>query len=99
MGEDKSRTWILTLENNRITLKHNHRHEDGSEDDITQQGGTSSNIGKSDLQSFPADPFTCDMIGYACTNLWWITLNETTFAYNLIRIGFDRKFTVFFDLT
>lgn len=99
VGEDKSRTWILTLENGRITLKHDHRHEDGSEDDITQYGGTSSNSGKSDLQMFPADPFTCNMIGYACTNLWWITLNETTFTYNLMRIGSDRKFTVSFDLT
>ena len=28
-GEDRSRTWVLTLDNDRIKLKHDHRHEDG----------------------------------------------------------------------
>src|SRR5690606_6495237 len=43
VGEDRSRTWVLTLQDDLITLKHDHRHEDGSEDDITQYGGTSTN--------------------------------------------------------
>lgn len=99
VGDDKSRTWVLTYENDRITLKHDHRHEDGSEDKITQYGGTSSNSGLANLQMFPADPFTCEMIDYACHNVWWITLDENSFAYNLRRIGSDRLFTVSFDLT
>jgi len=99
VGDDKSRTWILTLQNGIITLKHDHRHEDGSEDKITQYGGTNSNTGLANLQMFPSDPETCELIGYACTNLWWITVNETHFTYNLMRIGSDRKFSVSFDLT
>ncbi|MFN3755415.1 MAG: hypothetical protein ACK4RM_00525 [Flavobacterium sp.] len=99
VGEDKSRTWILTLKNGLITLKHDHRHEDGSEDNITQYGGTNTNSGLSNLQMFPADPQTCELIGYACANLWWITINETSFTYNLMRIGSERRFTVTFDLT
>lgn len=35
VGDDKSRTRVLTLENGKIKLKHDHRHEDGSEDKIT----------------------------------------------------------------
>src|SRR5690606_7903811 len=45
VGEDRSRTWVLTLADNLIKLKHDHRHEDGSEDDVTQYGGSSTNTG------------------------------------------------------
>jgi len=47
VGDDRSRTWILTYKNDLITLKHDHRHEDGTEDDINFYGGTASNTGKS----------------------------------------------------
>ncbi|HSP83001.1 MAG TPA: hypothetical protein VLN72_04665, partial [Gillisia sp.] len=100
VGEDKSRTWVLTFENDRIKLKHDHRHEDGSEDKITQYGGTSTNSGSPNLQFFPADAETAELIGYAATNVWWITLDENTFTYNLKRIGTENPaFNVIFDLT
>lgn len=99
VGEDKSRTWVLTYKNNRITLKHDHRHEDGSEDKVTQYGGTTPNSGLSGIQIFPADQQTCDLIAYASNNVWWITVDETSFTYNLRRIGSDRVFSVKFDLT
>ena len=99
VGEDKSRTWVLTMQDNRIQLKHDHRQEDGSEDDITQYGGTSTNTGLSHVQIFPADQETSELIPYASTNVWWITLDDTTFSYNLKRIGSDRLFSVEFDLT
>lgn len=99
VGDDKSRTWVLTLENNQITLKHDHRHEDGSEDEITQYGGTTTNTGLPSILMFPADQQTCDLIAYASYNIWWITLDEKAFTYNLRRIGSDRFFSVSFDLT
>lgn len=98
VGDDKSRTWVLTFDNDQIQLKHDHRHEDGSEDKITQYGGKSPNSGLPNIQFFPADQFTADLIGYASTNVWWITLDEKSFSYNLRRIGSDRVFTVTFDL-
>ncbi|WP_026839350.1 hypothetical protein [Gillisia sp. JM1] len=100
VGADKSRTWVLTLEGDRIKLKHDHRHEDGSEDAITQYGGISTNTGSDKLQFFPADQETRDLIGYAATNVWWITLDESIFSYNLKRIGTDNPaFNVYFDLS
>ena len=98
VGEDKSRTWVLTFDNDVITLKHDHRHQDGSEDKVTQYGGTASNSGLPNIQSFPADQFTADLIGYASNNVWWITLDENSFTYNLRRIGTERVFSVTFDL-
>ncbi len=100
VGDDKSRTWVLFKnEKNILKLKHDHRHEDGSEDKVTQYGGQATNVGFQNLQMFPADEETANRISYASTNLWWITLDDKTFTYNLRRIGSDRVFTVTFDLT
>lgn len=100
VGDDKSRTWVLTYENDQIKLKHDHRHEDGSEDKVTQYGGISPNAGLADIQFFPADVETANLIPYASTNIWWITLEQTTFSYNLKRLGSENpQFTVIFDLS
>lgn len=99
VGDDKSRTWILTMNEGIISLKHDHRHEDGTEDDVNFYGGIASNQGKAEIQFFPADVNTQQMIPGAATNVWWITLNDTTFTYNLKRLGTDRIFKVVMDLT
>lgn len=41
VGGDRSRTWVLTRTAGGIRLKHDHRHEDGTEDAVTQYGGDS----------------------------------------------------------
>lgn len=99
VGDDKSRTWVLTFEDDRITLKHDHRHKDGTEDEITMYGGTSTNVGKTDVQFFPADQHTQTILPAAATNVWWITMDQTSFTYNLRRLGTDRVFKVVMDLT
>lgn len=99
VGEDQSRTWVLTFKDDRVELKHDHRNQDGTDEEVTMYGGISPNTGHADLQFFPADQETCDMIDYACNNAWWMTIDETSFSYNLKRIGTDRQFTVVFDLT
>ena len=97
---ESSRTWVLFKnENSILRLKHDHRHEDGTEDQVTQYGGESPNVGLENLQMFPADSETAKRISYASTNVWWLTLAEKTFSYNLRRIGSDRVFTVEFDLS
>lgn len=99
VGDDKSRTWVFTYQNDRIQLKHDHRHEDGSPDKVTMYGGTTSNTGLPTIQFFPADQETSDLIGYASTNIWWVTLDKNSFTYNLRRIGTDRLFSIQFDLS
>lgn len=99
VGEDRSRTWVLTYNDGIITLKHDHRLEDGSEDEVTQYGGTASNGGFPHLQFFPADVETAQLIEYASGNIWWITLDEKGFSYNLRRLGANTTFSVEFDLT
>ena len=99
VGEDKSRTWILSKKNGKIELKHDHRHSDGSPKEITMYGGLSTNVGFDSLQVFPADQKTAELLPAAAGNIWWMTITDSTFSYNLRRMGSDRLFTVTFDLT
>lgn len=99
VGEDRSRTWVLTKLKDGITIKHDHRLESGVEDSVTQYGGKTSNTGNANMQFFPSDQQTCNLLPYACFNVWWITVDEKIFTYNLRRTGTDRIFTVTFDLT
>lgn len=98
VGNDRSRTWVLTKHDDRIQLKHDHRHEDGSEDEITQYGGMSSNSGLATLQTFPADQHTAELIPAAASNIWWIEVVEDQYyTYNLRRLGTDRFFSIRFN--
>ena len=100
VGENKSRTWVLRMNSDKIiSLKHDNRHEDGTEETLTQYGGVSTNTGLANLQMFPADEHTAKILPPASTNLWWFTIDDTSFTYNLRRIGSDRFFSVSFDLT
>jgi hypothetical protein len=99
VGDNRSRTWILKYKDGKIELKHDHRHEDGSMDKVTMYGGTSTNSGTPNMQVFPADQETVDIIAEAFSNAWWITVDGTAYTYNLRRLGSDRVFTVSFDLT
>ena len=42
VGDDHSRTWVLSRTAVGLRLKHDHRHADGTEDRVTQYGGDSS---------------------------------------------------------
>lgn len=99
VGDNRSRTWILKYKNGSIELKHDHRHEDGTNDKVTMYGGTSTNTGTPNMQVFPADQETVAVIPAAFSNAWWITVDSTAYTYNLRRLGTDRLFTVSFDLT
>ena len=100
VGEDRSRTWVLTRTENGLRLKHDHRHEDGSEDEITQYGGDTGSAGTAERQEFPADAHTASLIPAAATNVWTVeVVPGSVFAYALRREGTDRRFRVEFDLT
>lgn len=99
VGEDKSRTWVLTKTGERIQLKHDHRHKDGKPDEITIYGGMTANSGSVNRQIFPADEETVKMLPAAASNVWWIDVDKESFTYNLRRVGTDRFFSIKFDLT
>lgn len=99
VGENRSRTWVLTKQKDGIILKHDHRNEDSSPEELTMYGGKATNLGNSNMQFFPADQETSDMLPRATFNVWWMTVDEKSFSYNLHLINTDRVFTVVFNLT
>lgn len=100
VGDDRSRTWVLTREGERISLRHVHRHEDGSPDEVTMYGGVAANRGREDAQYFPADENTRQMIEAAFSNVWVIEIEPgERFVYGLWRLGTPRVFRIEFDLS
>lgn len=99
IADDRSRTWVFTQTPAGLRLKHDHRHEDGSEDEITQYGGETRDPGTTTTQRFHADAHTAELIPAASTNIWTVEITPgETFAYMLERVGTDRRFRVEFDL-
>jgi hypothetical protein len=97
VGENRSRTWVLTRTETGFRLKHDHRHEDGTEDSVTQYGGDTRQSRSSTTQEFHADAHTATIVPAAATNIWTMAvLGDSTFVYGLRREG--RRFRVEFDL-
>jgi hypothetical protein len=100
VGDDRSRTWVLTRTGEGMRLKHDHRHDDGSEDEVTQYGGDTRIAGTAQRQEFHADAHTAQLIPAARTNIWTMeVVPGRQFNYALRREGTDRRFRVEFDLT
>lgn len=102
VGDDRSRTWVITKTGSGLQLKHDHRHEDGTSDDLTMYGGMTNDLGTSEVQYFPADAptkalFDRENIPQSKPNVWTITVTDDYFRYELTRPG--RHFAVEFDLS
>jgi hypothetical protein len=103
VGENRSRTWVVTRTAAGLRLKHDHRHEDGSEDRLTQYGGDTVAPGTAARQEFPADAFSRDLFmrensPQSVPNVWAMEAEPgRLFAYELRRPG--RFFRVDFDLS
>ncbi|MFC6632994.1 hypothetical protein [Microbulbifer taiwanensis] len=104
VGEDRSRTWILTRTDTGLRLKHDHRHEDGSEDTLTMYGGDSRAPGSAGRQAFPTDAetkalFAREGLDASIDNTWIMEIVPgERFSYQLTRPS-GRNFRVDFDLS
>ncbi len=108
---DRSRTWIITRTDHGLRLKHRHRHEDGSLDDVTNYGGDTNSRGTAERQEFPVDAesiasFKANGLDQSVTNVWAVDLSDpgqgdAKFAYELRRpeSAGGRYFRVEFDLS
>lgn len=104
VGDDHSRTWVLTRTEDGLQLKHDHRKPDGSDDPLTMYGGFTEGPGTAQRQAFPVDQESIDLfnaLGYepSVTNTWAMEIEPgTRFLYELSRPT-GRMFQVEFDLT
>jgi hypothetical protein len=108
VGDDRSRTWVLNARN-RLRLKHDHRHADGTPDAVTMYGGdlapaamTTVVDGRRRVE-FPVDAesiasFEANGRSASVRNTWAIEWSEDRFVYELSRPD-GRLFRIEFDLT
>ncbi len=101
LGDDASRTWIISKTGSGLSLKHDHRKEDGSDDPRTMYGGHTVDAGDNEVQSFPADQYSKELfvssgIPQSIGNTWQVFIYKDRFTYRLTREG--RDFRVDFDL-
>ncbi len=107
---NRSRTWLITRTADGLRLKHDHRHEDGSEDAVTQYGGDTLSDGTASVQDFPVDAYSIALferegLDASLTNIWRIEVDHADdraprFAYQLTRRNDPtRLFRVEFDAT
>lgn len=109
VGEDRSRTWLLTRTATGLRLKHDHRHADGTPDASTLYGGDTRDAGSATRQTFLADAdsiaqFQRQGRAVSTENTWAMEIHPRVFAYELARprsaLNPDgRLFRVEFDLT
>ncbi len=102
VGDNRSRTWIIKKTGSGLSLKHDHRHPDGSSDQQTMYGGHTLDAGWAQAQSFPADQYSKELfvasnIAQSVGNTWQIFIYPSTLSYRLVREG--REFRVNFDLS
>jgi hypothetical protein len=102
VGENRSRTWVVTRTATGLRLKHDHRHEDGKPDAVTMYGGDTAMPGDPTRQEFPVDAesialFKANALERSITNVWALEADDTIFAYELRRA--NRHLRVEFDLT
>ncbi len=103
---DRSRTWVITRQVSpsarSLILKHDHRHQDGSEDDMTQYGGETLAKGSPTRQEFPADRYSKELFEKAgrpnsSLNIWAMEfLTGNRFIYEVTRPNRHVRFE--FDL-
>lgn len=102
VGENRSRTWVISRTPSGLRLKHDHRHENGDEDALTQYGGDTAGAGSPMRQDFPADAasqalFRANNIPASVENVWALEIQPgAMFAYELQRP--NRHFRVEFNL-
>jgi hypothetical protein len=102
VGDNASRTWIIKKTGSGLSLKHDHRHKDGTDDPVTMYGGHTLDAGYNQIQSFPVDQYSKELFAMeglpqSITNTWQIYIYPDMFSYRLVREG--REFRVDFDLT
>jgi hypothetical protein len=103
VGDNRTRTWVITRTNVGVRLKHIHRHDDGTEDRVSRYGGDTATAGTETRQEFPADEFSklifrSNKLERSVTNVWAVEAAPGKhFAYELRRP--NRFFRVEFALT
>jgi hypothetical protein len=99
VDDDRSRTWILTLDDQGLRLAHDHRYEDGTEHEANFYGGYADDAGSATRQRFPADARTIADRPAREINVWEkeFDLENAKYYYRLYLRG-ELRYEAEFDL-
>ncbi|HEY5804466.1 MAG TPA: hypothetical protein VIT90_12300 [Lysobacter sp.] len=103
VGDDHSRTLLLTRTSSGLTLDHDRRKRDGSLELLSMYGGSTVDRGSATRQVFPADAqskalFARNQRNDSISNVWTLEIKPGRMAaYERARAG--RRFRIEFDLT
>ncbi|MGY8985979.1 MAG: hypothetical protein ACKVIX_05030 [Sphingomonadales bacterium] len=102
VGDNSSRILIFTKNAGSIKLQHDHRHQDGTSDDLTLYGGYNTASGVANAQSFSESTESTEIFkafakDRSRPSVWSLTLNPEEITYQLVRPGMVIAFK--FDLS
>lgn len=103
VGEDRSRTWVITRTGTGLRLKHDHRDPDGTTHTLHWYGGDTASTGTAERQEFPVDAesialFNANNASVSTTNVWAVEVRPgQNYVYELSRP--NRLLRVEFDTT
>ncbi len=100
LNGDRSRTWMFLAGEKGLRFRHDHRHEDGTPEELTMYGGYADGTGTEYRQNFPADDYTIELLEDTLNREWRIIMDEdmSCFIYQLLYHG-EEVFIAEFDLT
>lgn len=107
VGEDTSRTWVVSRGEEGLEFRHEHVEPDGSPSAVTQYGGYARGDGTATRQAFPADELTRENfiendIPESVPNVWTLTFEDGVLGYALARPATEtavaRDFRAEFDI-
>jgi len=104
VGDDRSRTWVITRTDTGLRLKHDHRDpDDGHTHVLHWYGGDTTSAGTAERQEFPVDAdsialFNANNATVSTANVWAVEVHPGgAFVYELSRP--NRRLRVAFDTT
>jgi hypothetical protein len=107
VGDDTSRTWVVSRSEDELEFRHEHIEPDGSPSAVTQYGGFASVGGSAERQEFPADERTRENfyengLTASLPNIWTLSFDGDTLGYGLFRPATDtdpaRDFRAVFEV-
>jgi hypothetical protein len=97
VGDDTSRTWVISRTPGGLRLTHLHLHKDGTEEEVSRYGGDATMPGNAQRQEFPADAFSRDLFTRLnrpgnLTNVWAVEARPREFYAHELRNPNGRFF-------
>jgi hypothetical protein len=98
VGDDTSRTWLISRTPGGLRLKHLQFHKDGTEAEVSRYGGDATTTGTAQRQEFPPDAFTSDLFTRVVsrpgnlTNVWAVEARPNDFYAHELRNATTGRF-------